>query len=182
MIKRRNSLVKQSESIFQTNMGNVFCILWNLLRICVIWFIMFYKLTHARKICERYFTAINKECFKWDCNPFQKQPPKVFHKNVVHKNFAIFTGKHLCSLESLFNKVPGLKPRNFIQNRLQHRFFLWILQNFKEHLFWRTSANRYFSLFLVNSLKHLKKPTLKPKWQNKFENTLHAAQVMKRNH
>ena len=64
LIKRRNSLVKQSESIFQTNMRNVFCILWNLLCICVIWFITFYKLTHARKICERYFTAINKECFK----------------------------------------------------------------------------------------------------------------------
>ena len=122
-------------------------------------------------------------------------------KNVLSETGILFRSSHQrCSIKkllinisqysqestyvpwSLFNKVPGLKPRNFIQNRLQHRFFLWILQNFKEHLFWRTSENRYFSLFQVNSLKHLKKSRLKPKWQNKFENTLHAAQVMKRNH
>ena len=143
---------------------------------------LFYKLKHARRISERYFTAINKECFKWDYNPFQKQPPKVFHKKTVHKNFAIFTGKNLCSLESLFNKVAGLNPCNFIQNRPQHRFSLWILQNFEEHLVWRTFGNRYFCLFQVNSLKRLKKSILKPKRHNKFENTLHAAQFMKRNH
>ena len=127
-------------------------------------------------------TSINKECFTWDYNPFQKQPPKVFYKKAVLKSFAIFTGKYLCSLESLFNKVAGLQSCNFIQNRPQHRFSLWILQNFKEHLFLRTSANCYFCLFQVSSLKHEKKSILKPKWHNKFENTLHAAQVMKRNH
>ena len=26
----------------------------------------------------------------------RNQPPKVFHKKVVLKNFAVFTGKHLC--------------------------------------------------------------------------------------
>ena len=78
--------------------------------------------------------------------------------------------------------MAGLKPCNFIQNRPQHRFSLWILQNFKEHLVWRTFANRHFCLFQVNSLKHLKKSILKPKRHNKFENTLHAAQFMKRNH
>ena len=131
---------------------------------------------------SRMFAAVNKECFKWDYNPFEKHPPTVFHKKAILKNFAIFTGKHLCSLEPLFNKVAEVKPCNFIQNRSQHRFFLWILRTFNEHLFWRTSANRYFCLFQVNSLKHLKKPILKPKWHSKFENTLHNAQVMKRNH
>ena len=106
----------------------------------------------------------------------------MFYKKAVLKSFAIFTGKYLCSLETLFNKVAGLKSCNFIQNRPQHGFSLWILQNFKEHLFWRTSANRYFCFFQVNSLKQVKKSILKPKWHNKFENTLHAAQVMKRNH
>ena len=35
----------------------------------------------------------------WHCLR-QKQPPEVFYKKVVLKNFAKFTGKHLC--QSLF--------------------------------------------------------------------------------
>ena len=33
----------------------------------------------------------------------------IFSKIGVLKNFAIFTGKHLCWKESLFNKVADLK-------------------------------------------------------------------------
>ena len=29
-------------------------------------------------------------------NPLQKQPPEVFYKKAILKNFAILTGKHLC--------------------------------------------------------------------------------------
>ena len=37
----------------------------------------------------------------------QQQPPEVFYKKCVLKNFAKFTGKHLC--QNLFiNKVAGL--------------------------------------------------------------------------
>ena len=43
----------------------------------------------------------------------------IFFKIGVLKNFANFTGKHL--LESLFNKVAGLKTCNFFKKRLQHR-------------------------------------------------------------
>ena len=40
---------------------------------------------------------------------FQKQPPEVFYKKGVLRNFAKFTGKHL--RQSLFfNKVTGLMP------------------------------------------------------------------------
>ena len=39
---------------------------------------------------------------------WQKQPPVVFYKEGVLKNFAKFTGKDLC--QSLFNKVTGLRP------------------------------------------------------------------------
>ena len=53
--------------------------------------------------------------------PPVNQPPEVFYKNSVLKNFALFTGKHL--LESLFNKVADLKFCNFIKNRLQSRCF-----------------------------------------------------------
>ena len=42
-------------------------------------------------------------------------------KKGVLKNFTNFTGKHV--LESLFNKVAGLKAYNFLKNRLQHRCF-----------------------------------------------------------
>ena len=36
-----------------------------------------------------------------------KQPPEVFYKKGVLKNFAKFTGKHLCQ-SLFFNKVAGL--------------------------------------------------------------------------
>ena len=50
---KRNSRTKLSESIFQTNMGNAFCILWNFNVhshhiICY----LLYKLTHVRRICK----------------------------------------------------------------------------------------------------------------------------------
>ena len=48
----------------------------------------------------------------------QKQPPGVFYKKGVLRNFVKFTGKHLCQ-SLFFNKAdsgPGV--------------FLWILQNF----------------------------------------------------
>ena len=37
---------------------------------------------------------------------FQKQPPEVSYKKDVLKNFAKFTGKHLCQ-SLFFNKVAG---------------------------------------------------------------------------
>ena len=127
----------------------VFCgTLWY---ICVISFVLRIMICSQdlREIIIKNFTAINKECFKWDYNPFQKQPPKVFHKKTVHKNFAIFTGKNLCSLESLFNKVAGLKPCNFIQNRPQHSFSLWILRNFKL----QTAISAFFKSILERAWK-----------------------------
>ena len=48
---------------------------------------------------------------------------QMFFKIGVLKNFAIYTGKHLCW--SLFNKIKRLYKRG-----LQHRCFPWILQNF----------------------------------------------------
>ena len=58
--------------------------------------------------------------FSWEWTNFlkqQKQPPEVFRKKGVLKNFAIFTRKHLCW--SLF----GVLGVNFIKKRLQHRYF-----------------------------------------------------------
>ena len=47
------------------------------------------------------------------------QPLEVFYKKAVHKNFAIFTGKHV--LEFLINKIVDLQASNFVNTRLQHR-------------------------------------------------------------
>ena len=55
--------------------------------------------------------------FSWECTNFLKQPPEVFRKNGVLKNFAMFTRKDLCW--SLF----GVFEVNFIKKRLQHRYF-----------------------------------------------------------
>ena len=40
----------------------------------------------------------------------------------------------------------GFLACNFIEKRLQHIIFLWILWNFKKDQFWRTSANGCFCI------------------------------------
>ena len=52
----------------------------------------------------------------------QKQPPVVFYKKDIFKNFAKLTGKHLCQ-SLIFNKGAALKPATLLQNRLWHRCF-----------------------------------------------------------
>ena len=58
-------------------------------------------------------------------------------KKGVLRNFAIFGAKHLCW--SLF----------FIKKGSNTGVFLWILRNFWEHLFLRTSGNDYFWYYSV---------------------------------
>ena len=67
---------------------------------------------------------------------FKKQPPEVFCKKCVNRNFAKFTGKHQCQ---------GLPPATLLKKRLWRRFFfcelLEISKNifFTEHL-WTTAS------------------------------------------
>ena len=63
----------------------------------------------------------------------------------VLKNFAIFTGKHLC-WSLFFNKVLQLKSATLLKGDSNAGVLLWILWNFSKHLFWRTSANDCFCL------------------------------------
>ena len=58
--------------------------------------------------CVKELTNIYWQRQVYDSN--QKQSPEVFYKKGVLKNFAKFTGKHLCQ-SLFFNKVAGL--RNF---------------------------------------------------------------------
>ena len=52
----------------------------------------------------------------------QKQPPDVFYKKVVLKNFAIFTGKHLC-WSFFWIELQTWRSLNFINKRLYHKCF-----------------------------------------------------------
>ena len=44
----------------------------------------------------------------------EKQPPEVFYKKDVLKNFANFTEKHLWC-KSLFTKVAGMRPATLLK-------------------------------------------------------------------
>ena len=67
--------------------------------------------------------------------------PEVFCKKGVLRNFAKFTGKHLCQ-NLFFNKVAGLRPVTLLKKRLWHRCFpvnfVKFLRTpfFIEHLWW----------------------------------------------
>ena len=52
----------------------------------------------------------------------RKQPPEVFYKKCVLKNFTKFTGKHLCQ-SLFFNEVTVLRPATLSKIRLWHRCF-----------------------------------------------------------
>ena len=66
----------------------------------------------------------------------------VFHKKAVLKNFALFTGKHLC-WNLCFNKNAGLQAWSFIKKRLQHRCFLANIEKILRTLIMKTSLNGY---------------------------------------
>ena len=70
-------------------------------------------------------------------------------KNCVVESFAKFTGKRLCQ-SLLFNKVADLWPVTFNKRDSGTSVFLWILQNFQDHLFCRTSLDDCFWLPLKN--------------------------------
>ena len=78
--------------------------------------------------------------FKNTTSKPQKQPLELFCKKVVLRNFANFTGKHLCWSFFLI-ELPEVC--SFIKKRLRQRCFpeefafLMNLQNFQEHLIWR---------------------------------------------
>ena len=71
---------------------------------------------------------------------------QIFFKIGVFKIFSNIP-RNTSVLELLFNKVAGLEDCNFIKKRLQHSCLLVNMQNFQEHLFWRTSVYCCFCNF-----------------------------------
>ena len=67
--------------------------------------------------------------------------PEVFSKKGVLRNFAKFTGKHLCQ-SLFFNKVANLRSAALLKKRLWHRCFPVNFEKFPrtafiiEHLRW----------------------------------------------
>ena len=62
--------------------------------------------------------------FQWMplSNLFRSSHRRCFVKRVVYRNFAKFTGKHLCQ-RFFFNKVAGLSPATLLKKSLWHRCF-----------------------------------------------------------
>ena len=86
----------------------------------------------------------------------QKQPPQVFYKKPVHKNFAIFTEKHL--YWSLLS----------IKKRLQHRCFPVDIAKFLRTLILKIVCER---LLLVSDMFIVVSKTTVEKIQNYYRNT-----------
>ena len=76
-------------------------------------------------------------CTLWsDTLKFRSGSPEVFCKKAVFKNFAKFSGKHLC--ESLFfNKVAGPRSATLLKKRLWYRCFPGVFPSlYIEYLRW----------------------------------------------
>ena len=86
---------------------------------------MLKNLNPLKKLLDQknLFPATEK-LFDWRemIKKIQKQPPEVFYKKDVLRNFPKFTGKHLC--QSLcFNKVAGRRPTNLLKKEILAQVF-----------------------------------------------------------
>ena len=88
----------------------------------------------------------------WSYN-FQKQPHVLWKqrrysmKKAVLRNFAKFTGKHLCR-SLFFNNVTGLRPATLLKKRLWHSYFPVNFAKFLGTPFFRTPLGDCFWTFL----------------------------------
>ena len=69
--------------------------------------------------------------------------PEVFYKIGALKNFAKFTGKHLCQ-SLFFYKVPDVRPATLLKKRLWHRSFLVNFAKFLRTPFLRAPPDNCF--------------------------------------
>ena len=118
-------------------------------------FILFHSqsITHKTIICVlsvhclpySQILSVYQIVLLWILFPFmkiQKQPPEVFYKKrCSYRNFAKFTGKHLCQ-SLFFNKLAGLRPANLLKKKLWHNceFCKKILSTFFTEQLWTTAS------------------------------------------
>ena len=94
------------------------------------------------KIAGQWVSGIGlfEDYFLYLCIPRNSRPEMFCEKGVL-RNFAKFTGKHLCQ-SLFFNKVAGPRPATLLKKRLWHRCFpvnfakFLRTTSFIEHLWW----------------------------------------------
>ena len=64
----------------------------------------------------------------------QKEPPEMFCKKGVFKNFVKFTGKHLCQ-SLFFNEIASLRPATLLKQALAQVFSSEFCEIFKNTVF-----------------------------------------------
>ena len=93
----------------------------------------------------------------WPCRyklGYRSSRPNVFCEKGFLRNFAKFTGRHLCQ-SFLFNKVAGLKPATLFKKRLWRRCFPVNFAKFLrtpfliEHLWWLFLEIAYMGCNLI---------------------------------
>ena len=77
-------------------------------------------------------------------NQLRSSHQTCFMKRVVLRNFAKFTGKHLCQ-SPFFNKVAGLGPVTLLKKGLWHRCFPVDFAKFVRAPFWQNTSGRLLS-------------------------------------
>ena len=87
-------------------------------------------------------TNENNRNINWS---IQKQPPEVFCKKGVIRNFAKFKGKHLCQ-RPFFKKVAGLRPATLLKESLWHRCFPLNFAKILRTAFLQNTSGRLFCL------------------------------------
>ena len=93
--------------------------------------------------------------------------PKVFCKKGVLRNFAEFTGKHLCQ-RLFFNKVAGL-PGTLLKKSLRHRCFPVNFTKFLRTPFFKEHLRWLFLKIALSNVKHTEGST-KQGW-SMYENS-----------
>ena len=93
------------------------------------------------------------------CNS-QKQPPEVFCKKGVLRNFAKFAGKHL--YRGLFlNKVAGLRPATLLKREiLAHVFSCKFCENYKNTFSYKTPPVAASESIQTSCLHNVETPSL----------------------
>ena len=89
---------------------------------------------------------------------FRSSRLEVFCKKGVLRNFAKFTGKHLCQ-SLIFNKVAGLRPATLLKKRLWHRCFPVNFAKFLRTPFLQNTSRRLLLWFKLINLS-IKSTTL----------------------
>ena len=125
-------------SIFFRKKLHLVCLAGCQIRHCVAEFLFIVKKSYF-VTCLNYFVCLNV---------IKKEPPELLSKKCVLKNFAKFTGKHLCRSLSL-NKVPSLWPETFLKTRLRQRYFSVNFVKILKTPFLQNSPRELFLLILL---------------------------------